>query len=125
LTIAPQKTVALLEIPSPNRNVRWRIVASAIVERSTDGGATWQAQSTGTPVRLTAGAAPSPTICWIVGAGGIVLVTRDGGTWERVAVPEAIDLAAILAVDGSNATATAADGRVFVTTDGGKTWRSP
>jgi hypothetical protein len=124
LMIASQKAVALLEIPSPNRNVRWRIVASAIVEQSTDGGATWQAQSIGTPVRLTAGAAPSPTICWIVGAGGTVLVTRDGRTWERVAFPEVIDLTAILAVDGSNATATAADGRVFVTTDGGKTWRS-
>jgi Photosynthesis system II assembly factor YCF48 len=114
-----------VEIPSPNRSVRWRIVASTAVERSTDGGATWQAQSTGAPVRLTAGAAPSQTICWIVGAGGTVLVTRDGATWERVAFPGAIDLTAILAVDGSNATATAADGRVFTTTDGGKTWRAP
>jgi photosystem II stability/assembly factor-like uncharacterized protein len=98
-------------------------VAGTTVERSTDGGATWQAQSTDATVRLVAGAAPSPTICWIVGAGGIVLVTRDGRTWERVPFPETIDLTAILAADGSNATTTAADGRVFVTTDGGKTWR--
>jgi hypothetical protein len=119
------KSSAFLAIQSPNQNVRWRIVAGTIVERSTDGGTTWQAQSTGAPVRLTAGAAPAPTICWLVGPGGVVLVSRDGRTWERVAFPETIDLTAILAVDGSNATATAADGRVFTTTDGGKTWRSP
>jgi hypothetical protein len=117
------KSSAFLAIQSPNQNVRWRIVAGTIVERSTDGGTTWQAQSTGAPVRLTAGAAPAPTICWLVGPGGVVLVSRDGRTWERVAFPETIDLTAILAVDGSNATATAADGRVFSTTDGGKTWR--
>jgi hypothetical protein len=119
-------SVAPLEIPSPNRNIRWRIVAGTSVERSTDSGITWQAQSIGAAVRLmTAGAAPSPTTCWLVGAGGVVLVSQDGQTWERVAFPEAIDLTAILATDGSNATVTAADGRVFSTTDGGKTWRSP
>jgi hypothetical protein len=123
LMIAAQKTVALLEIPSPNRNVRWRIVGSAIVERSTDGGTTWQAQSTGASLSLAAGAAPSTTICWLVGPGGVVMLSRDGRTWQRVAFPETIDLTAIRATDDSNATATAADGRVFVTTDGGKTWR--
>jgi hypothetical protein len=112
-----------LEIASPDRNVRWRIVAGNRVERSINAGTTWQAQSTGTSARLTAGAAPSPTVCWLVGPGGIVLVSQDGGTWERVAFPEPADLTAIRATDGSSATTTAADGRVFSTTDGGKTWR--
>jgi hypothetical protein len=119
------KSSAFLAIQSPNQNVRWRIVAGTTVERSTDGGATWQVQSTDATVRLVAGAAPSPTICWIVGAGGIVLVTRDGRTWQRVAFPETIDLVAIRATDGSTAAATTADGRVFSTADGGNTWRTP
>jgi Photosynthesis system II assembly factor YCF48/Putative zinc-finger len=127
--IAPARTIAesraLIEIPSPNRNVRWRIVAGTSVERSTDGGATWQVQSTGATGRLTAGAAPSPTTCWLVGTGGVVLVSKDGRTWQRVAIPETVDLAGVFATDDSNAKATAADGRVFSTTDGGKTWRSP
>jgi len=98
-------------------------VAGTSVERSTDGGVTWQPQSTGAAVRLTAGVAPSPTTCWLVGAGGVVLVSQDGQKWQRVAFPEAVDLTAIRAIDGSNATVTAADGRAFSTTDGGRSWR--
>jgi hypothetical protein len=116
-------SVAPLEITSPDRSVSWRIVAGTSVERSIDAGATWQPQSIGATVRLTAGAAPSGAICWLVGSGGVVLVTQDGQTWQRVRFPERIELTAIVATDGSNATVTAADGRAFSTTDGGKTWR--
>jgi photosystem II stability/assembly factor-like uncharacterized protein len=116
-------TLSRVEFSFPNSNVRWRIVAGTTVERSIDGGVTWQAQSTGATGRLTAGAAPSVTVCWLVGASGLVLMTRDAQAWERVAFPEAIDLRAVAAVDGLRATVTAADGRVFSTTDGGKTWR--
>jgi hypothetical protein len=113
---------ALLSVQSPTQDVRWRIVAGTTVERSTDGGTTWLTQSTGAPVRLVAGAAPSPTVCWLVGPGGVVLLSKDGRTWERAAFPEAIDLTTIVATDGSSATVTAADGRNFTTADGGKTW---
>ena len=114
---------AAFDIRSPNQDVRWRIVAGVTVERSTDGGTTWQAQSTGVTGRLTAGAAPSRMVCWIVGSGGVVLVSKDGQTWQRVEFPEVVDLVAIVAQNDSSATVTAADGRMFSTTDGGKTWR--
>jgi hypothetical protein len=42
LSVAPAT-----EIASPDRNVRWRIVAANRVERSIDGGTTWQVQPTG------------------------------------------------------------------------------
>lgn len=111
------------EIVSPNTNVRWRTLTGGSVARSTDGGTTWQTQSTGVPATLTAGTAPSPTTCWLVGPDGIVVLSTDGRTWQRVPFPEAIDFISIRASDGANATVTAADGRTFVTTDGGKTWR--
>jgi hypothetical protein len=128
VVIAPPQTFAakagaFQAIQSPRQDIVWRIVAGTSVERSTDGGVTWQPQWTGAAVRLTAGAAPSPRTCWLVGAGGVVLVSQDGQTWHRVAFPEPIDLTAVRAIDGSNATVTAADGRAFSTTDGGKTWR--
>jgi hypothetical protein len=117
------KLPAVVDVVSPDRNVRWRIADGTRVERSTDGGATWQPQATGTAARLTAGVAVSPTICWIVGSGGVVLLSKDGRTWQRVAFPETVDLSAIRATDASTATVTAVDERMFTTTDGGTTWR--
>jgi Putative zinc-finger len=112
------------EVISPNQDVRWRILTGGGVERSIDGGSTWQTQSTGVPATLTAGYAPSPAICWLVGPGGIVVLTTDGRTWRRLPFPEAIDLASVRASDEATAIVTAADGRTFATIDGGNTWRA-
>ena len=71
---------------------------------------------------LTAGAAPEPTVCWVVGRAGTVLVTTDGRTWQPVAFPEPVDLVAVQARDGRAATVITADGRTFRTADGGRTW---
>src|SRR5207245_4738199 len=79
--------VAPTEIVSPDPNVRWRIVGSA-VEHSSSGGSTWEAASTGLAAALTAGAAPSASVCWLVGRAGAVLRTTDGHTWRRVPFPE-------------------------------------
>jgi hypothetical protein len=119
LSVAPAA-----EIVSPDRNVRWRIVASNRVERSIDGGTTWQRQPTGTTADIASGVAPAPTVCWLVGRGGLVLVSTNGQTWQRASFPEVLDLTSVRASDGANATVTAADGRAFATTDGGQTWRA-
>jgi hypothetical protein len=117
--------VARIEIVSPNPSVRWRI-AGAVVERSTNGGSTWEAVPTGVAAELTAGAAPSLTVCWLVGRGGVVLRSIDGLSWSRVAFPEMTDLSAVRATDARNASVSTVDGRTFSTTDGGTTWiRSP
>jgi photosystem II stability/assembly factor-like uncharacterized protein len=118
-----KESVTPPEILSPNVKVRWRILTGGSVARSIDGGMIWQTQSTGVPATLTAGTAPSPTICWLVGQGGIIVLSTDGRTWQRLPFPEAIDLTSIRASDEVNATVTTADGRTFITTDGGKTWR--
>ena len=97
---------------------------SGQVERSVDGGLTWQTQTTGVNAVLMAGVAPSSNVCWLVGWRGVVLKTTDGGqTWTRVAFPEEIDLLAVVADDDKVATVTAAGGRQLHTTDGGRTWR--
>ena len=111
-------------IQSPDASVRWRITGQSQVERSVDGGLTWQTQTTGVDAVLTAGIAPSSNVCWLVGGGGVVLKTTDGGrTWTRVAFPEEINLMAVVTDDDKVATVTAAGGRQLHTTDGGSTWR--
>jgi len=109
------------EIASPDPQVRWRI-RGTVLERSIDGASTWQGVATGVTAELTAGSAPSSTVCWVVGRGGTVLLSADGRTWRRVAFPEPTDLSAIQAADARTATVTTADGRTFVTSDAGATW---
>jgi Putative zinc-finger len=116
------RVAPIVEIVSSNPGSRWRIVGGRTVERSMDGGSTWQQQDTGVSGTLTAGSSPLPSVCWLVGSGGTVLVTSDGRSWRHVSFPETADLIAIRATDAQSATVTTADGRTFSTTDGGLTW---
>ena len=93
-----------------------------MVQRSADGGATWTILASGATEDLTAAAAPSATVCWIVGRAGTVLLSTDGAQWRRVGFPERVDLTAIQATDSRDATVTTVDGRRFRTADGGRTW---
>lgn len=109
-------------IASADASHRWR-VADGVVQHSSDGGMTWQSISTGMNVRITAGASPSPAVCWLVGPGGTVALTTDEGRiWRRLAFPEAVDLISVRPKDGGHAEIVTADGRTFRTSDGGRTW---
>ena len=111
----------LREVVSPDRSVRWRLAVDR-VERSTDGGTSWTAATRLDSSAITAGSAPGPLVCWLVGRAGVVFLATDGVTFLQVTSPAPIDLVAISAVDASSATVTASDGRRFITTDGGGTW---
>jgi hypothetical protein len=103
--------------------VRWRILPTNAVERSTTGGASWQPIVIDPPANLTGGVAASSTVCWLIGRGGVVLRSVDGIHFDRVTFPETVDLASIRSTGAAQASVTTADGRVFVTIDGGLTWR--
>lgn len=109
-------------VASPDADVLWRITGRD-VERTVNGGRSWQPQPTGSDVDLLAGAAPSASIAWIVGRKGMVLVSTDARTWRRLASPDpSADLIAVTADDASTAVVTTADGRRYRTTDAGRTW---
>jgi hypothetical protein len=121
-TFAARVAVPQTVIVSTTPSIRWRIVPGGNVQRSTDGGASWQLQQTGAAETLTAGTSPSPSVCWLVGPRGTVLISTDERSWRRTAFPEATPLVAVSATDDRTATVTAADGRTFRTIDGGATW---
>ncbi len=109
---------------TPNTKVLWRSADGGFVERSPDGGATWEGQPLpGISGEIAAGSSPTPTICWLVGSGGTIFITKDATNWKKIAPPVSVDFTAVTANDASNATITAADGRKFQTSDGGKHWK--
>jgi hypothetical protein len=102
--------------------VRWRLADLGFVERSTDGGASWNRFDTGVRTRLRAGVCPSATTCWVVGDGGVVVRTADGDTWQRLASPTGENLAAVEATSAEAAVVRTEGGLGFSTGDGGTTW---
>jgi len=109
-------------VEAPGGSVRWRFASGGQIWRSADAGSTWHSQPSGVSADLFAGSAPSPATCWVVGATGTVLLTRDGERWERRPFPLPVDLISIEARNARNATITTRDGRQFATLDGGATW---
>jgi photosystem II stability/assembly factor-like uncharacterized protein len=93
------------------------------LERSVDAGVTWQrvAIDAKTPA-LSAGSAPSNTVCWLVGRAGTVLLSDNGTSFRAVTKPVEADLVAVQATDARSASVRTADGRTFATTDAGNTW---
>ncbi|MGA8221431.1 MAG: YCF48-related protein [Candidatus Acidiferrales bacterium] len=100
----------------------YRITSDGLVERSNDGGANWQQEHLKTNAPIVGLSAPSGKICWLVGRGGTILLTKNGKSWKKISSPVGIDLIGVTAEDARSATVTAIDGRKFSTVDGGKNW---
>ena len=107
----------------PNGPTRWRILPAGGVEASRDSGSTWIRTTVGPSLVLTGGSSPLPSVCWLVGRNGTVLLTTDGFQFIRVSFPLTVDLVSIRAEDATRASVTTATGAVLTTTDAGVTWR--
>jgi hypothetical protein len=103
-----------------NQLLEWRFSGTGI-ERSDDGGRTWQPQSP-TPAAILAASAPIGQVCWAVGQVGTVIRTVDGRNWQVLKAPTTADLVEASASNESSVTVKSSDGNRFSTTDGGLTW---
>lgn len=121
--VTAQSVTVYPVIATPAPAIEWRIGADGFVERTQDGGATWQGALIEGGVQLEAGSAPTTKICWIVGGNGLIYVTKDSKKWKKITPPGAFDFVSVSATDASNATVTTADGLKYATTNGGKKWR--
>jgi Photosynthesis system II assembly factor YCF48 len=119
-TVEDRKAQTIVRSPDPQ--VLWRISSGRFVARSADAGATWHTQWTNANAQVVAGAATSVETCWLVGRGGIILLTTDGKKWKTVSPPADVDFVNVAATDASSATVTTSEGRQFTTSDRGKHW---
>jgi hypothetical protein len=80
---APQAPAT--EAISPDPLIRWRILSARRLERSTNGGKTWEPVQFPQPIDLTAVRAPSATSAIVTAADGRQFRTEDAGkTWNPV-----------------------------------------
>lgn len=107
---------------TPAGPYRWRILSSGAVHRSI-GSEPWVPIALEAGAFVTAGDAPAPTVCWLVGRDGLILRSLDATRFDRRPFPERVTLTSIRALDARQASITTSDNRVFVTDDGGATWR--
>lgn len=106
--------------PAPMLQKAERFEARADVA-SPDGSKRWRFADYGDTI--TGGSAVSSTVCWLIGRGGLVMLTTNGTSFEHVDLPDRVDVVAITATDAKSAIVTTADGRRFQTGDGGRNWR--
>jgi hypothetical protein len=79
------RQAAPAEVVSPNPQVRWRIVPTGRLERSTNAGRTWEAVVFPQPVNVTAVRAPSATTAIVTADDDRRFRTDDQGkTWNPV-----------------------------------------
>jgi len=117
------QAASAIEIATLDPSLGWRIAGDRL-ERSTDGGKTWNVMRQNSGDGITAGSAPSNSVAWFVGRAGRVLLTNNGGaTFTDVSLAEPLDLASVAATDGRSAMIFSVVGRRFRTDDGGRVWR--
>ena len=108
-----------VEISSPIDATRWRALGN-VIQRSTDGGATWSTDYTAAR-EVLAGAAVNGDVAWLVGRQGLVL-RRSSSGWTVATAPTRADLSAVEATSATEATVRVAGGDGFHTVNGGATW---
>lgn len=119
---ASDQSAVLVTIAS-DETAAWRATPEGGVEHSTDGGITWTRQLAGTGGTLTAGSAPSGSVCWLVGRDATILRTVDGGaSWSSIEAPLPSDIVGVSATDGQTVMVEFSSGQAFASTDGGSTW---
>ena len=94
-----------------------------VILRTTDGGATWVSQTSGTTWNLIGVSFTDVNTGTIVGQNGTILRTTDGGaTWTGQISGTTDLLMAVSFTDVNTGTVVGANGTILRTTDGGATW---
>lgn len=107
----------------------WTVGGEGVCYSTTDGGRSWQKQSTATNRRLRAVDFADELHGWAVGTWGTIIATADGGrTWAEQSLgtqPNAsagVEFYAVSFLDSANGVASGWGRTTARTTDGGEAW---
>jgi hypothetical protein len=114
----------LFSVSFPTDKDGWACGRWGTILRTTDGGATWTRQVSGTDYTLTSISFADPVHGWAVGDGGTILSTKDGGTtWTKQQSPVPSFLLGVHFVNTQKGWIVTERTTILHTADGGKTWK--
>ena len=113
---------------SKSLSPRWSVSDSGVLQRSFDGGRSWQDVAVGDGVTFRAVATVGSDV-WGGGSGAALFHSADGGEhWSQVpmqvkGLAPSGDIVRIEFTDAQNGTVTTSAGETWTTSDGGTTWQ--
>lgn len=109
-----------LDVVSATR--AWASGGNGVVLTSTNNGASWTTQATGTFQFLEDIDGWNDTTAWVVGSTGVIYATTDGSTWTAQASGTSVQLTSVEPLSASTVVTVGAGGAILRTTNGGSTW---
>lgn len=101
----------------------WAVGSQGTILKTSDGGQTWSAQTSGTRSELGRVMFVNDRVGWVSGSNGLVLRTSDGGsTWHSASVGADVSTYSLQAVDENTAWVNTFSVS-YLTTDGGNHWQ--
>jgi photosystem II stability/assembly factor-like uncharacterized protein len=102
----------------------WAVGLGGTILASSDGGANWKPQSSGTSQWLTSVHFADASHGWAVGGGGTILASSDGGAnWKRQTSGTSQNLLSVHFADASHGWAVGDGGTILASSDGGANWK--
>ena len=118
----------VMKLAAGSLTALWSISSDGNVQRSTDGGKTFESVPVATGIRFQATAASGNDV-WAGGAGGALFHSIDAGaTWVRITLnfegnTVTENITAIQLHDAQHLTVTTASGSGWISDDGGQHWQ--
>ncbi len=114
----------LFSVSFPTENDGWACGRWGMILHTSDGGKSWNRQTSNTDYTLTSISFVDPKNGWAVGDAGTILHTKDGGTtWEKQKSPVNFFLMGVHFADPRKGWAVGERTNILHTTDGGQTWK--
>lgn len=113
----------LFSVSFPTERDGWACGRFGTILHTSDGGATWKPQSSGTTYTLSSICFVDTENGWAVGNKGAILHTNDGGkTWESQESPLDYFHMDVIFLNPQEGFIVSERTHILATTDGGKTW---